>query len=136
MKNDKSQNDGLFAKMAKAVISGTIIGAIMCMLMLIIVSFVFVKIQSVPETAVVPAAIFIACAGAFVGGYFAARIRKSTGMAVGAISALLMFIILLLVGMLFMGDNFGVVSFLRMVLMLLSGAIGGVLGVNKRKRRK
>lgn len=136
MKNDKSQNSGLLVKMAKAIIFGTVIGAIVCTVMLLTVSFIFVKMQSVPEIAVIPAAIFIVCTGAFVGGYFSARIKKSMGMAVGALSGLLMFVVLLLIGLLFSGDSFGLISLLRMILMIVSGAIGGVLGVNKRKRRK
>ncbi len=136
MKNDKSQNSGAIKKTVKAVAFGTVIGILICMLMLLIISFVFVKMQSIPEAAVVPSAIFTACAGAFAGGYFSARIKKSTGMISGVLSALTMFIVLLLTGTAYSGDGFGIISILRMVVMLISGAIGGILGVNKRKRRK
>ena len=136
MKNDKSQSNGMIGKITKAVIWGTVIGAVVCMIILLLISFIFVKMQSVPEAAITPVAIVIVCIGAFVGGYFSARIKKNMGMAVGAITAMLMFVILLLIGTACFGDNLGIVSLLRMAVMLISGAIGGILGVNKRKRRK
>lgn len=136
MKNDKSQSNGMIGKIMKAVVWGTIIGAAVCMIMLLLISFIFVKMQSVPEAAITPAALVIVCIGAFVGGYFSARIKKNMGMAVGAITAIVMFVILLLIGTACFGDNLGIVSLLRMAVMLISGAIGGILGVNKRKRRK
>lgn len=136
MKKDKSQSGGLTSKMIKSIILGTVIGAAVCALMLVLVSFIFVKIQSVSEIAIVPVAIFIASASAFIGGYISARIGKSMGIILGSITSLLMFVILLLIGIGVSGDNFGIVSLLRMALMLICGAIGGILGVNKRKRRK
>lgn len=136
MKSDKSRNSGTVAKAVKALAVGTVVGFIICMLILLLITFILVKIQKFPETLVVPAAIFTACIGAFVGGYFSARVKKNNGLLMGAVCALVLFVLLLLIGSLFAGDMFGVVSLLRMSAMLISGAIGGVLGVNKRRRRK
>ncbi|MGN1457599.1 MAG: TIGR04086 family membrane protein [Acutalibacteraceae bacterium] len=136
MKSDKSRNSGTAVRAAKAVAVGTVVGLVICMLILLVITFMLVKIQKFPETAVVPVAIFTACIGAFVGGYFSARVKKSNGLLMGAVCALVMFVVLLLVGIAFAGDIFGVVSLLRMGVMIISGAIGGVLGVNKHRRRK
>ena len=136
MKSDKSRNSGSPVKAVKAAAVGAAIGLGICMLILTVIAFFIVKIQSFPEAMVVPAAIFTACIGAFCGGYFSARIKKNAGLAMGAICALVIFLVLLLVGISFEGDNFSTVSLLRLGVMLISGAIGGVLGVNKRRRRK
>ena len=136
MKNDKSRNSGSAVKAIKAVAVGTFVGSGICMLVLLIIAFMLVKIQKFPEALVVPAAIFTACVGAFFGGYFSARIKKNAGLAMGAVCALAIFVVLLLIGSAFVGDIFSTLSLLRLSAMLISGAIGGVLGVNKRIRRK
>lgn len=136
MKSDKSRNSGTVAKAVKAVAVGTVVGFGICMLILLVITFMLVKIQNFPEALVVPVAISTACIGAFFGGYFSARVKKNNGLAMGAVCSLLMFVVLLLIGSAFLGDAFGIVSLLRMGVMLISGAIGGVLGVNKRRRRK
>ncbi|MDD6490213.1 MAG: TIGR04086 family membrane protein [Clostridia bacterium] len=136
MKGDKSRNSGTAVRAVKAVAVGTVVGFVICMLILLLITFMLVKIQKFPETLVVPLAIFTACIGAFSGGYFSARVKKNNGLAMGAVCALVIFVLLLLISSVFAEDIFSAVSLLRMGAMLISGAIGGVLGVNKRRRRK
>ncbi len=72
--------------------------------------------------------------GCFFGALFASKIKKSGGLLTGiAVSGVLFAIIFIL--SLFFGDNaFSVSSLLHAVIMLLSGGIGGILGVNGKQK--
>ncbi len=119
-----------------SVVVGAIVGIVAVLLIIVLFSFIIVKSESVNYYLLMPFGIAAACIGAFSGGFVSARISGSAGMLIGAVSGAFMFILLLGAGAV-LGELPEAVSFLRLVLMVLSGAIGGVVGVNgKRKRRR
>ncbi len=135
MKNDKSQQ--LTVKtMARAVIFGGLFGGIILILMLLLSAFIVLKMRTISQGIVFGASIISSCISSFFAGFISARILKERGMAVGALSSLLLFIIILITGTLFTADNVNLSTLMRLAAMILSGAFGGVLGVNKKKRRK
>ncbi len=133
MKKDASVK--IMPKKAKGVLWGTIVGIVLSVLLTAVMSFAFVKMETVPSSAAVPCAMAALGIGAFMGGYVSARITKSTGMLVGAGCGFFVFVVLL--GLCCaVGSEIGIDTIFRLLLSVLSGALGGVLGVNKKKRRK
>lgn len=132
MKNEKSGGIPL-AKTCIALAVGAVIGMLVCVLILWLTAFCIVKSESVPYNAFAVIGIIAVCIGAFAGGFLTAKIRKSMGMLWGGVCAALIFAVLFCIGLI-MGGNISGLSFLRLGLMLIVGALGGVMGVNGKKK--
>lgn len=135
MRKEKSQQITIKI-MARAVIFGGLFGGVMLILMLFLSSFFVLKMKSLSQTTVFAAAIISSCISAFLAGFLASRILKARGIVVGALSALLLFIIVLLTGTIISSDSINLDTLMRFAAMLLSGSFGGILGVNRRPRRR
>ncbi len=135
MKGEGSKSVPNLSKMMKCIGFGAVAGIILTLLFTLLGAFAMVKMETVMYPAVMPLAVAAVCLGSFGGGYLTARLHQSMGMAVGALCAVAVFVIFLGLGAVF-GSQLGVVSLLRAVPAVISGAIGGILGVNRRKRRK
>lgn len=114
--------------------AGALGGTAVLMILTVLVSLLMLKTMSAGEAAVTAAGLFCACAGAFAGGFFAARLSRNAGLITGSICGAVMFLLILAVNLI-LGNIPGTISLLRALLMLTSGAIGGVLGVGGKKRK-
>lgn len=74
-------------------------------------------------------------AGGFIGGYVAARINKSSGLIMGVISTAVVLLAIIITGFV-NGSDITYMLLLKAVTLLLSGAVGGVKGVNKKEKLK
>ena len=135
MKGEKGRNALSLRKTIRAVLAGGVAGLGVSTILLLLTAIVIVKSGRVPYAAIVPAAITVVCIGAFIGGYTAARIQKSKGLLLGAVGGVLLFLIFWAAGAAAGGVS-GVSTLLRLLLMTAAGAFGGVLGVNRRIRRR
>ena len=133
----KKEGGNQMSRRIKAEIFRTVVGLIATLLMVSIISMIFVKMGIVPNTPVQkpPCAVAALCIGAFIGGYVTARIAKSMGLTLGAICGFALFVVILAIGSA-VGGEIGIVTLMRFLLTVTAGAFGGVIGVNKRKRRK
>lgn len=133
----KNEGGGQMPRKIKAEIFGTVVGVTVTVLVTALTAMIFVKTGIVPNTPVqkIPCAAAALCIGAFFGGYVTARIVKSMGMTMGAICGAAVFAVILAAGSI-MGSEIGIVTIMRFLLTVIAGAFGGVIGVNKRKRRK
>lgn len=104
------------------------VGIFMC-------AFVLTK-QDLPESAAVPMGTACIALGAAIAGFVAARIRRSQGMIVGAMTGGAMFLLMLLVSIFVSGTQFTVVTPVRLMLCISLSALGGILGVNLAAKRK
>lgn len=124
-------------RFVRAVLIGAVCGTILCTILLLLFSLVFVKLGNMPEGATTPCAIALSCIAALTAGFAAAKITHSKGLLVGLAAAGVLFIVMLAVGL---GNMSGTPSLfsvlLRLGLMLAGGAVGGIFGVNRRQRRK
>lgn len=118
-----------------SVLTGAISGSAVVLLIIVLFSFIIVKSENVNYSLLMPFGMAASCVGAFSCGFISARISGSAGMLIGAISGAVMFVLLLGLSVL-LGILPEAVSLLRLVLMVLSGAIGGVVGVNRKRKRK
>ena len=71
--------------------------------------------------------------GAYFGGYTGGRKRKRNGLAGGALTGVLMFVIILIAGSIFAGYSARITSFGKLLLTVASASIGGVVGVNTKR---
>ena len=132
-KKVQSNRNSVF--LLKALIVGTIVGLITCTLSLVLLASVFVKLGSIPQNLVNGFALVAASLGAFVAGYIALKIYKEKGLYVGAASGSLVFLIFTISGFFASGENLSRFTFVKLLLLTFFGALGGVLGINKKSRR-
>jgi putative membrane protein (TIGR04086 family) len=127
---------GNMSKSIKSIVLGTAVGGIMCMLCLFVFAIFFVSAKVIPQTMIQPL-ILVSCAlGAFIGGYITVRILRVQGLLFGILSGMLLFVIVCLVSVIAIREPFSTFALVKGVLMMLAGAIGGIIGVNKRSKRK
>ena len=74
--------------------------------------------------------------GAFLGGNFAAKLTREKGLLVGLCCGALLFLALWLFGQAIHGGGFGAIGIVKLAVALGLSALGGVMGVNAKKRRK
>ena len=87
----------------------------------------------IPRGAVVPMAVTAAAIGALVAGLVAALCADKRGLLTGAVCGTLMALMLLVVGLVrFGGVDVGYTA-LKWAVMTLCGAIGGLIGVNRKR---
>ncbi len=75
------------------------------------------------------------CAGSFAAGFRAASHRRKHGVFMGIACGLLIYFVVFFFGLVLLGSIAGAGTFMKLVLILLCSAIGGVCGVNKRHCR-
>lgn len=120
---------------AVSALIGSLTGAAAALLMLLLLSFFITRVQTVPYEALPMLSVAAICPGAFAGGWLSARLNRSAGMLLGAVAGAGAMLLLLAAGAA-SGSEIGVAAILRLSAAVLSGAIGGVLGVNRRKKKK
>ena len=73
--------------------------------------------------------------GALIGGFAAAKINKKNGLIMGVANGAIMFALLTVLSMI-LGGSLSVMTVIRLILLILSSTLGGIMGVNIRKKQK
>ena len=135
MRYDKTiKADNALRKTVKGILIGTFISILFSIILLILFSLSFIKMKNIPSMAIMPMVMLICALSAFVSGYFSVRVIKENGMVNGIIAGLVMFIFMFFSWLIFNREPFTTIILVKVTLMLLMGAIGGIVGVNKRNR--
>lgn len=136
MRYDKtSTRENDFKLKIKSVLIGAAVGAIVCTVFLFLFAFLFSVVKTVPQFMIQGIAIFCSVLGAFVAGYTAVRMYRSKGLMYGALSGFLLFLVITIVAFIASRDKFTYLTIIRLLLMVILGAAGGVIGVNKKRRK-
>ena len=128
----RQQDSSVVYKIVRPLLWGALAGVLSCLLLLLLMAAVL-AVGDVPKTAVTPLAVSAAVVGAGVGGFVTARLRGENGLLFGALCGLLLFVLVMAVGFSLLQQIRGGYALLKLALMLAAGAIGGVLGVNRRR---
>lgn len=112
---------------------GVAAGAVGCLVLLLVFAAILAA-QDIPQAAVTPMAVAAAAIGAFVGGFVAARIAKTRGILFGALCGLILYLLVMASGFAVLRDIRGTYAVVKLALMVVSAAVGGILGVNFRRR--
>lgn len=119
--------------MAEPVLIGVAAGAVGCLVLLL----VFAAILAAPGYSSGGCDADgggAAAIGAFVGGFVAARIAKTRGILFGALCGLILYLLVMASGFAVLRDIRGTYAVVKLALMVVSAAVGGILGVNFRRR--
>jgi len=137
MKSSKSIRQKPVLDSIRAIVIGSVAGALICAVFLGVSALVFVSAESIPRGFLSPLVIAVSVLSAFAAGYIAARISKKRGMLFGAASGILLFALFLFSGLAVSNKAVEPAqSGIRLLVMVLSGAIGGVLAVSKKSKPK
>ena len=121
-----------FHRWLRPVLVGVAVGLIGCIGLLMLMALI-VQSVDVPRAAILPLAIAAAAIGAFLAGLTAAAIAGQKGLLLGAVCGLVLWLLILLAGVARYEGVSGGNALIKLAALLLSGGIGGVLGVNMRK---
>ena len=129
-----AKTEDSLVRAAKAILVGIIVGSIVCVILLMVCSLLFVRVKNIPEAVIGPLTIGIAAIGAFLSGYVAVRIVKIKGLIYGMLSGFLLFVILFVAGLVIARESLTMMTLIKCILSVLMGGIGGIIGVNKRAK--
>ena len=71
---------------------------------------------------------------AFISGIVSSKIIKVKGLVNGLISGMLFFVIIFSAGLIMMDGTITLFTFLKLIVSVIFGMIGGVLGLNKKEK--
>ena len=130
MRNEEKQ---MIFKKAITLLIGAAVGAAVSMMMLFLVAVVFAITKRLPQMAVIPIALVAAAIGTFVAGYVVGRIKKKNGYIYGLAEGILLFAVWVLFSM-STGNSVTVLLLIRFGIMIVTGMLGGIVGVNRKRR--
>ncbi len=122
-----------FSMYGKPVLISMAIGILTGMLLLCVMSFVLTKTDVAPTTIPMFGMVSVLVVS-FVSGFAAARQTGAKGLAMGAVTGVGLFVIVFLLCLLFSGEEITPMAFLKLTIVVVSAAIGGIFGVNRRKK--
>ncbi len=128
----KARNEGKPSGLPLKPISIGAVIAVMAGALCMLLSAVLMTAMDIPHAALSVLAVVSAAVGAFLGGLVAARLSGSQGWLAGLLCGLFLFACVLLAGLLLhRGIDVGFL-FIKLPVLLVSGMVGGMIGVNKK----
>lgn len=118
----------------RAVIIGCVSGLFSCAALTALLSLLLVKVD-VADSGVAGLAVAAAALAAFIGGFFAARSVGRNGLLNGFFSAAALFAVITVIGLL-SGAALSPRVAVKLLAMSVGGILGGIIGVNVRKKLK
>lgn len=136
MKGSNAAGQKSTLAMLRAIIIGAVAGALICALLLAICALAFVSAENIPHDFLPAFIIIVTIVSSFFAGFVSAKMSKQKGLFCGSIAGVLLFLLFLLSGVVLSHSGAGGEIFMRLLLMVLSGGIGGLVAVNGKSRRK
>lgn len=119
-------------RLAKATVTGMICGMLTGVVLMCIFALVMTRGGLLPAAVINYLTAAFLAAGAFVGGWIAARLNRGAGLIAGALTGAGMLAALVLTAALKGDADFTLLTLIKTAAALLGGAAGGALGVGKR----
>ena len=119
----------------KPVLTSVAIGAAVCAGLLLLLSLLL-SARSVPHSMIDPLATFSISVGALVAGFCCAKIVRKSGLAYGALCGGVFCLVIMLAGIGMVDGGYGLTALFKIVFMMISAMLGGVMGVNSRSRKR
>ena len=129
-----SGKDRSFSSVLLTIIKAAVAGVAISTLLLLLFSFILSK-KDLPLEIINPFTAILIALSSFSSGYIAAKLIKQRGMAVGAACGTIIFLFITLLSFMNSAD-IGVLTVIKLAVSVISGAIGGILGVNTKRKRK
>ena len=129
----KSRTTQTIRTVVRPIGVGLCVGMITATLLLLGAAVLLWQVD-IPRGAVTPLAVIAAAVGALAAGLTAAICAGQRGLLMGALCGTAMALILLTVGLIRSGGVDAGYTALKWAVMTLCGAIGGLIGVNRKRR--
>jgi len=120
----------------RSIVIGSVAGAALCAVLLGVFALAFVSAGHIPQGFISPLVIGLSALSAFTAGLITVKISHERGLAYGMLSGLLLFVLFLVSGLIASREAVSPASGMRMLVMALSGALGGLLAVSKKSKIK
>jgi putative membrane protein (TIGR04086 family) len=127
------EDSAMVKRILRPLITGVVAGALCCVLVLVVMAAIMAA-KDIPKVAVTPMAVVAAAFGAFMGGVVAAKISKEKGLLYGAGCGLLLFLLVMIAGFAVLRDVRGTLLIVKLAVLVGCGAVGGIVGVNIKRR--
>ncbi|MCL2578815.1 MAG: TIGR04086 family membrane protein [Oscillospiraceae bacterium] len=128
------ESSGLSA-VARPILISVVFGIMVCIGVLMLLSFVL-SVRSVPHSLINPLAVFAISVGALTAGFCCAKLLRQGGLAYGALCGGVFSLVIMLASFGISDNGFGLTALFKITFMMLSAMLGGVFGVNMRRKRK
>ncbi len=115
-------------------VSSSLIGIIIVIICLLSFSFLMTKIDT-PDVIVSFMSSFSLCIGSYFGGYISSKKRRQNGLAMGLLCGVSIYLIVFIAGVIFAKVSVSAGFITKLIMVISCGAIGGVIGVNSKKKR-
>ena len=112
---------------------GAFIGLVLCIIFSFIAAFA-ISMGDLPHRIVTPVSLAVIALSALIGSIVSGKIHKRQGLLVGAITGVIMILIVLAAGFFVPGDSVSSVMILKAIATILPALIGSVIGVNLRRK--
>jgi putative membrane protein (TIGR04086 family) len=112
-----------------------ILGAFIVSVLLLAVFSAIMAARDVPSSMIMPFACVSISLGSLCGGFMASRLYRSHGFLLGLVTGLLFYVILYMIGAIMHQADLNALLLLKIILSVLFGAVGGIIGVNFKRRR-
>lgn len=124
------------SKKIRAAILSTLAAMATAMVLLMVLSLLLSKLYTLPKSALPVLTTVIACAAVFLGGLLSSMLLKERGLINGVIVAVIFSVILFGVSIFVFETELGFSALTKFAAILMSGILGGILGVNRKSRVK
>lgn len=120
----------------RGLLIGAVAGCLTIVLLLILSSFILTQIGNLPTDYLSWILLALDGIGALAGAYIAVRIIKAGGLIWGSAAGAVIFLMILIAGLISSTDTLSFYTVLKLIVLVLAGAAGGILAVNKKERVK
>ncbi len=128
------KNTKLSGKLYETVLIGAFLGLAVSFLLLLIMALIL-TLRDFSAAVAVPLSTASLGVGAFAAGFYTAYKYRQKGLLVGLCSGGVLYLFYLCIA-LALGSSFSSVAVIRLVVLALASALGGIFGVNKSIRQK
>ena len=126
----KKSNYSKYNNTLKAMSIGIFCGVVSCVLLLIIFSFVIVKIGHLSSNTVNVISFITNALGTFVAAYISLKILKKRGLVYGVIIGGTLFLFFTIIGFFLTRESFTLFTLIKLFIMIFTGALGGIISTN------
>lgn len=127
----KSKDNSKYKTVILSAAAGLVVAAVFILIFAAVMYFAELdEIYSV-----IFATVSVAC-GCFTAAYIAAKSNKSKGFLIGAVTGGIVFVAVLLISLAADKGAIGINTLFHFIIFMLSGIVGGIIGVNKSQSTK
>ena len=128
------RNFSLNKSFIKALIVGSVVSLCIIVVLLCIMSAVLLGVSMLPYEYLSYIMLIFDAIAVFIGSYVAARINKESGLFIGLLNGVIVFIAILISGFCVSPETLSIVTLLKAVIILVFSSLGGIKGVNTKEK--